>query len=269
MIMIFLFKNKKYSPAGIAVLALILLSISGCGSRHAGYSEVQQAELEKKNIQLAVQYLQAGQSLKAITRLEKVLNMNPYSFEAYGMLAVVYQRQGEYAIAERNFKKALRIEPDNSDIRNNYGVLLYVTKKYTEAAKQFQRVATDVYYGYRDQVVKNLGATYLKMGDRDKAIQYYQHALRLNNNLPAVNLKLSEILFQDNQEKKAYNYYVAFAETGQQSAASLWTGICLARKLGKKKKMALYGRELARLYPKSLEYGKYQTLLNHEAKSQS
>ena len=182
----------------------------------------------EKNLQLATQFLNINQPLKAITRLQKVLKANPDSAEAFGLLGTIYQHQGEYDLAGKNFKKALELAPDDSNIRNNYGTLLYAKKRYRDAAKQFHRVTKDVYYGNRDRVFENLGATYLRMGNTEKAIGYYQRALRLNAFLSGANLKLAEIFMLQDQPEKAYRCYINFVRNGRQTAESLWLGIRIA-----------------------------------------
>jgi len=251
-----------------SLVSILLLIQIGCTTHPLNQHVKNNALLEKKNLQLASQYLSINQPLKAITRLQKVLNLNPKSSEAYGLLGIVYQYQKEYGLSEKSFKKALQLAPTNSNIRNNYGALLYAKQQYIEAAKQFHHVTKDVYYGNRDRVFENLGATYLKMGNIQESINYYQRALRLNAFLSSASLKLAEIFFEQKKMGKAFAFYTDFAKNGHQSAESLWLGIRLAYEINKAEQALIYGKQLKALYTQSPEYKRYQTLLNDERNDQ-
>ena len=252
--------------ARASLLLSFFLTLTGC----ANYQRIaeEKTTLETKNLQLATQYLKVNQPLKAITRLDKALALNPNSSQAYGLLGIIYQRQGEYPLAEKNFTAALRLSPNDSNIRNNYGTLLYSTQRYKEAAKEFHRVTKDVYYENRDRVFSNLGTTYFRMGNLEEAIGYYQRALRLNAHLYEVNLKLAEVFFRQKKLQQAYSHYSNFTEMSRQSAESLWFGIRLAYQMNQPKKATQYGQKLSQLYAHSLEYRQYQTLLTNESRDQ-
>lgn len=254
------------SPLRTLTITSLFLILTGCANQQ--HIAKKNASQENKNLHLATQYLKINQSLKAITRLDKALVINPRSAQAYGLLGVIYQKQGEYTLADKNFRKALQLKPNDSNIRNNYGTLFYVTEQYKEAAKQFHHVTKDVYYESRDRVFENLGTTYLRMGKTEEAISYYQRALRLNTYLSGANLKLAEIYLRQNHLQQAHSYYIDFTATGSQTAESLWFGIRLAHRMNQPKQVTLYGKQLSQTYTHSTEYRQYQTLLNDESRNE-
>ena len=247
----------------LAVRCMLLCGVSlliGCTSTQNIDNSEQRHKIAKKNLQLAAQYLSVRQPLQAITRLKKAIELRSDYADAYGLLAVVYQQQQEYSLAQRNFKKALNLASNNSIIRNNYGTLLYVEKRYSEAKHQFQLVSQDSYYENRDRVFENLGATYLKLGDIPQAIANYQRALRLNARLPSAHLKLAQILQKQGDDQQAFKHYEQFASMAVQSASSLFFGYQLAKRLGQKKTANYCGQKLMQRFPSSPEYKQYKVL---------
>lgn len=234
--------------------------MTGC-TYHTAHQTDEEATQEKENIQLAVKYLAINKPVKAISRLKKLLSRYPDSSEAYGLLGVIYQQQGEFMLSEKNFKKALQLNPETSKIRNNYGAMLYATKRFKEAAQQFHLAAQDPYYENRDRSFENLGETYLNIGNTQKAIDYYKHVLRLNNKRSGVRLKLVKVFLQENNLPEAEQYYKDLLPEENESASSLWLGIQLAYKMNHTHKLTEYGNKLSQLHAHSPEYREYQNLI--------
>ncbi|MCY4178006.1 MAG: type IV pilus biogenesis/stability protein PilW [Endozoicomonadaceae bacterium] len=251
----------------ILLFSASLITITGC-IYHADNKNTQENTIrEEENIQLAAKYLVANQPLKAISRLEKLLSHSPFSSNAYGLLGVIYQQQGEFALAEKNFEKALRLNPSSSEIRNNYGAMLYTNKRFKEAARQFHLASQNAYYKNRDRVFENLGKTYLRMEKMQKAVDYYKHALRLNSERSDVKLSLVKIFLQQKNLSEAERYYNDFLARDRESAQSLWLGIQLAYKMNYSDKLTEYGNRLSKHYAGSTEYIKYQNLISSKMQS--
>lgn len=220
---------------------------------------------EQRNLEIAFGFLQQGYPGRAIGRLDEILKINNRSARAYGMLGVVYQSQGEYKLAEENFSRSLSIDSSASDVRNNYGVLLYETGKYNQAREQFQRVTEDVYYQQRSRAFENLGFVALKTEDPGLAKQHFERALRLDRNLPRASFEMAELLFTDGNYVESERFYMNYQRLtpGRPGARSLWLGIQLARVFKDKDRLNEYVEQLTRFYPGSQEYRNYQASLRN------
>ena len=53
----------------------------------------------------------------------------------------LYDRVGETKLADKHFKEALRLAPDNPDISNNYAVYLCKNGRIGEGVERFSAVA--------------------------------------------------------------------------------------------------------------------------------
>ncbi|MBE8215444.1 MAG: tetratricopeptide repeat protein [Endozoicomonadaceae bacterium] len=218
-------------------------------------------DVVKKHIYLASQYFQSGQTAEAISRLHIAISLTSIPeilSQAHGLLGVIYQYQQEYTAARIEFKKALEYDGHNSEVRNNYGSLLYEKKQYAAAADQFKLVAADLTYRLREQAFENLGTAYLQMGYKKLGQEAYESAVRLKVQTPIANFKLAMLSFEDNDIETANRYYQVFAEYGHQTAASLLLGIRIARKRNNEiEKSDQYATRLAIEFHDSNEYQLY------------
>src|SRR5439155_1764213 len=64
----------------------------------------------------------AGRGLwrEAMYRWERAVELDPTYAAAYNNLAIAYEHQGQFAKARRAYEKALQLEPNNPQIRQNF-----------------------------------------------------------------------------------------------------------------------------------------------------
>ncbi|WP_281646247.1 type IV pilus biogenesis/stability protein PilW [Parendozoicomonas sp. Alg238-R29] len=245
----------------------VVLSVSGCVSTLPDEKATRDpAVYEQKNLGIAFGFLQQGYPARAIGRLEEILKVNSNSARAYGMLGVVYQSQGEYDLAVKNFSRSLSIDSSASDVRNNYGVLLYETGKYTQARTQFEKVTEDVYYQQRSRAFENLGFVALKMSDSEQAKKQFERALRLDRNLPKASLEMTDLLIESGNYVEAERFFENYQRLSDSrpEARGLWLGIKLARVFKKYDQLDEYADQLTRFYPGSQEYRNYRASLRND-----
>ena len=244
--------------------------LGGCVSTlpdEGGIKEKDPALFEQKNLDIAYGFLQEGYPGRAIGRLDEILKVNSRSARAYGMLGVVYQSQGEYELAADNFNRSLSIDSSASDVRNNYGVLLYEMKKYDAAREQFEEVTEDIYYDKRSRAFENLGFVAMRTDDRQGAQELFERALRLDRNLPKASLELADIFYQDGNFVEADRYFQNYRRLTQRNRPEprgLLLGIDLARVFKQTGQLQKYADQLSRYYPGSQEYRKYQASLRND-----
>jgi Tfp pilus assembly protein PilF len=100
------------------------------------------------------------------------VNTNPANAIVYNTLAVIYQRHGQVALAERAYRAALQRDPDNLVTLQNLGPLLARLGRFEEAQALARRAAsiqpTPPFY-YFDQ-----GLAAMKRGDYDGARSLFE-----------------------------------------------------------------------------------------------
>ena len=95
---------------------------------------------------------------------------------AYQQLATV--QQASYGDAEKNFKKAIKLDHTDADYPNNLGTVYYLQKKYKNAVKQFD--AAIKIEPNRATYYVNLGGAEFAQKHFQPAIAAYRQALRLD-----------------------------------------------------------------------------------------
>ena len=230
----------------------VLLSalLTGCVTTGAGRS-VDGDQAVRSYLDLARGYIQQGYTERAVKPLNRVVEINPSSPEAYGMFGLLYQLQGEASLAEQSFRKALSLNPDSAEIHNNFGAFLFSQNRLSEAFREFSKAASDVRYDQRSRAFENMGRVALKQGQTSMARQNFEKSLKLNSNLPGAHLELAHLFYSEGQYPRAWQHYQAFTSLSAQSERSLRLGIRLARANGDKSAADSYTRQLKRLYPNS------------------
>lgn len=207
-------------------------------------------------IQLGIGYLQQGEASRAKAPLGKALELDPNSADAHAALALVFQNEMEYQLADEHYRKALSSRND-ARILNNYGSFLFEQKRYKEALERFTKASEDNLYSERARVFENMGMTALQLGLREDAETYFTRALRLDSRQPRALLELAVMAYESQDYVPAKRYYDAFSSLSEQNARSLLLGIRLASIHQDRNQAASLGLQLKRLYPGSLEYQQY------------
>ena len=90
-------------------------------------------------LQSAIQHYQQGNLLEAKQACENLATHDPNNALAIGLLATVEKVLGNLELAEKLFEKSLNIDPNQSDILNNYAGLLINKEEFSLAFKLLDR----------------------------------------------------------------------------------------------------------------------------------
>ncbi|EKT4523302.1 type IV pilus biogenesis/stability protein PilW [Pseudomonas putida] len=244
--------------AALSILTLSLLA--GCVSGGAGdplASRQGREEAGRAYVQLGLGYLQQGLTGQAKAPLVKALALDGNDADAHAALALVFQVEGEPALAETHFRKALSARPGDTRIRNNYGSFLYAQGQFRQAQQMFRQAATDTLYPERSRVYENLGLVALTLGRREQAREYLGKALQLDPRQPKALLEMAELSYENRHYVPARDYYDRFSQLSDANARSLLLGSRLARAFDEPGTVAELGQQLQRLYPGTPEYQQY------------
>lgn len=260
-------KEQYMQVKRVGGLVLLLALLAGC--------TVQEFAKDRKpdpiagaraRVAIAAEYLQKGEIDQAQQHLQKALELDPKSAEAYNVMGALLERDGDIVKAEKNYRKALSLKPDYSQAHNNFGVLLFRAKRYKEASEQFTFAANDLSYERREVAWQYLGLSALMLDDRIKAKSAFERVLKLNPRASEAALELADMAFEAQDYVTANTYYQRFLRvlgSDPQSARSLWLGIQLARINHDNNALASYELALKRLYADSAEYQIYLKSLDN------
>jgi Tfp pilus assembly protein PilF len=74
----------------------------------------------KAEAQFGVDVAQRGLWREAIYRWERAIELDPTYAAALNNLAVAYEHEGQFDKARQTYEKAIAIEPNNAQIKQNY-----------------------------------------------------------------------------------------------------------------------------------------------------
>ncbi|MHA3103878.1 type IV pilus biogenesis/stability protein PilW [Acinetobacter sp. ANC 3791] len=275
-------KTVKHSVILLGVGAL-LFSLQGCQSTlglvkkdsSPSYADIStptsKFKRDKKKaaeirVEIAAEYLRTGDLDAAKRALDDVFQETTRNVRANMLMAVLLQQEGSpenVAKAEEYFKRAISIDPQDAQTRNNYGRYLFQLGRYNDALEQLKLAGSTLGYEQRGMALENLGLTYLKLGDAPNAEKTFRQALQVNRNSTVSMLELAEIFYLRQQfalATEAYGDYVRLVGDKNQSAQGLWVGIRLARANGDNMSKQVLVNQLRALFPDSQEYQRYLQL---------
>ncbi len=257
----------RLSAAALTVLQILV--VGGCVTTTTGgfNPEVSEEEALDDYVQLAVAYYEANDMAGARRHITNALEINDQSSEVYNILALVHRREGDLDLANEAFLRAIRLNSNNSQARNNYAAFLFDQQRYQEAYEQLEIVSGDTGYDGRAIAFENLGRNALRMGAADEAERAFTRALQLNRNLYVSALELAQIRFANGNYQSARTLYDQYRTIKDfygipYTPRSLWIGIQVEAHFQNEAEMEGYVRLLTALYQDSPEYQLYQKFVN-------
>ena len=110
----------------VALLALVSASPSFADARSSAKAEVE----------FGINVAQRGLWREAIYRWEKAVEIDPSYAAAFNDLAVAYEHEGEFEKARKAYEKALDLEPDNTQIRQNYDLFREINDRTSQGKEK-------------------------------------------------------------------------------------------------------------------------------------
>jgi Tfp pilus assembly protein PilF len=89
----------------------------------------------KAQVEFGIDVAQRGLWREAIYRWERAVQIDPTYAAAYNDLAVAYEHEGQLDKARAAYEQALKIEPENEQIRQNYELFKEINDR-TSTAKE-------------------------------------------------------------------------------------------------------------------------------------
>ena len=204
-------------------------------------------------LQLAVGYYQDGKFSVALDELKQALTLDPGFADAHTVLALVYTELHQDALAEQSFQRALQLEPDNSDLNNNYGWYLCQHGREKESLRFFDTALKNPLYTQKAKPLQNSGVCSIKMGDPVAAEEYFRRSFEIDPTGSVSAYNLASIYYERKDLPRA-RFYVAQVNNGQEpTPASLWLGIRIERRLGNRTNQVALESQLERLFADSRE----------------
>jgi tetratricopeptide (TPR) repeat protein len=172
---------------------------------------------------LGLVYFAQRQDDQAIAAFQKQIEVNPYDEYAYNNLGRVYWNDRKYDEAVKAFNKQLENNPLDKYAHANLGQMYAEWHKYNLAAPELEK-ATSLSPDSAELQV-SLGDAYLNLGQDEKALAAFDHAVELN----ATPLVWNNIAYQLSLKKSHLDRAQQYAESAVSATAAALRNVSLDR----------------------------------------
>jgi type IV pilus assembly protein PilF len=203
--------------------------------------------------ELAAGYYERGQMDVALEELGNAKALDPTYPKLYNIYGLVYAMLGEKAKAEENFRQAMTLAPNDSEIRENWGAFLCGTGRAKEALPEFEQVLKDPLYRSPEIALINAGKCSAALGDTKSAENYLRRALSASPGNPIAAYNLALIAYRDKRNGEARAWMRPVMQQQSPSPAALYLGACIERRQGDREAERSYESQLRNRWPDSPE----------------
>lgn len=154
------------------------------------------------HLRLGDAYLQEGNAQQAVSEFETAKRLNPKDPQTNVMLAQGLRKAGRNADAERAYREALVLQPDNALLKNNLAYLLTEKGGNLDEALRLAQEASRQQPG-NSSLADTLAYIYIKKDLPDSAIQILSNTTRKNPNEPVYHYHLAMALLRKGDKLSA------------------------------------------------------------------
>jgi type IV pilus assembly protein PilF len=239
----------------VPVMALALVA-AGCVSTSDSRPQADKKEAAQYNMQLGISYLRQGDLKTAQAKLEKAIADDDTLATAHSALGLVFERLGDARGAEKQYRRAVSLAPDDPDALNALAVFLCLQKQDTrEAMKNFERaMAVPLSKAVTNQAMLRINAGLCaKRFDLARAEEYFRSALALDPGSRGALLQLADVAHGRGNYLQARAFVERYLAGGPATAEILWLGVRTEQALGDPQAARGYGERLKSQFPESIE----------------
>lgn len=241
---------NKLTTTFLCLSFLVLIAgCSGNSSKPKSSLDARRTEAARINTELGAGYMHRGSYALAKEKLEKALQYDYKYAIAHSALAVLNEELGEGNTAEKHHKLAVKYEPDNASVQNNYGAFLCKNGKYRMAEEYFVRAANNAFYQTPEVALVNAGRCVTYIPDWERAEKHFRDAIVFKTNYSDALYALSELKYQQQDYFTARAFLQRYEADSPASADSLLLGYRIERSLERPEQAAEYARQLERKFP--------------------
>jgi type IV pilus assembly protein PilF len=90
----------------------------------------------KSQVEFGINVAQRGLWREAIYRWEKAAELDPTYAAAFNDLAIAYEHEGQLAKARKAYEKAIELDPNNTQVRQNYELFKEINDRTSQGKEK-------------------------------------------------------------------------------------------------------------------------------------
>lgn len=254
------------ATAAAAVMGLMVLLVAGCAVQPEESSsanitdsaeEPEHRRRARIRLELATGYFEQGKTEIALEELKQVIAADPNYPDAYNLRGLILMRLNDTRGADESFRRALALNPRDSDALHNHGWLQCQTGRYDEAVRAFEQAMANPLYAGRSKTLMAQGVCHARAGRIEEAERSLSRAYELDAANPITGYNLASLLYRRGEFQRAQFYIRRLNNSELANAESLWLGVKVERRMNDRAAMLQLGEQLRKRFPQSRERAAY------------
>jgi len=247
-------------------LLLVALCLAATPAVAAKDPAKTRADAARINARLAVEYMKQGQLATAREKIEKALVQNPKDPSVQFGAGLLYEQLREPDRAERHYRQALRLEPDNPDAQNALGAFLCRNGQATKGEATFMQAAANPLYQTPEVAYTNAGVCARRAGRLAEAESHLRLALAQRAVYPEALLQMAGISYERGNQLQARAFLQRYLDAAPATPDVLLLGHQVEQALGDPAAAAEFATRLRAQFPESPEARILEELLSEAAR---
>jgi type IV pilus assembly protein PilF len=179
---------------------------------------------------LAGEYYSRGNFAVALGETRAAVKDDPTYVPAYNTMGLIYMELREDKSASDMFQQALRLQPNNPEVLNNYGWFLCLRNEGDRGLELMRKASTDTLYASPEKAYLSTGLCLRRLGRMVEAEDALRRAVLIQPNLIGALYNLAQLSYERSSTKEAENYLLRYMRlTPQPNFESLVLGVKIAR----------------------------------------
>ncbi|MBL7937323.1 MAG: tetratricopeptide repeat protein, partial [Bacteroidia bacterium] len=137
--------------------------------------------------------------------IEFVYDNKPLLIEFYSNLGNAYNSIKNYAKSDKAFDDALKVDPDNALILNNYSYFLSLRKEKLEKAERYSKRSNELAPNNRSYI-DTYGWILYQQGKYKEAEEWLSRAVKMGSK-SAISEHYGDVLYKLGRKEEALNYW--------------------------------------------------------------
>jgi len=202
--------------------AMIIFGLNGCTTQQEQAKEKENTKSRARaHTDLGAVYFQQKQLEVALEEFTIATQIDASYAAAYNGLGLVNAALGRDDVADTHYKKAIQLEPNNSESRNNYGSFLCSRNRIDESIPQFLAAVKKPLYATPVIAYTNAGICVRKRGDNAAAESYFRQALQADGHFSEALYQMAKLSHEKGDNAKAQAFLYRYNESAPATADAL------------------------------------------------
>jgi len=172
-----LFVGDRGLKFGLPIASLVSVPRTGKVTEFKSQTQENYFETVEGNNFAGRAALSLDQQMTARLHLEKSVKIDPTDLQGHLVLAEIYSRQRDYALAVAAYRTVAQLDPNRAEAFYGLGTILVKQTQYKDAAEALEKAAALGYAG--KEVYLDLGGAYEAVPDFAKAAAAYEKYISL------------------------------------------------------------------------------------------